>query len=125
MMRFIKFCIVGCSNTVISLIVYFGALSCGVNYIVATITGYVLSSAWGYVVNKLWVFKPKRNIIWKSVVKYYITYGVALGINVVGMYCFVDIACISEKIAPFIILCITIPLNFCMSKFWIYKEDKR
>lgn len=125
MKRFIKFCIVGFSNTIISLIMYFLALGCGINYIAATIFGYVISSVWGYVVNKLWVFKPQRNNIWKSVVKYYITYGAALGINIAGMYCLVDIACISEKIAPFIILCVTIPFNFCMSKFWIYKEEKR
>lgn len=125
MKRFIKFCAVGGSNTAISLIVYFVALGCGIQYITATILGYVISSVWGYVINKLWVFKPKRNIIWKSVIKYYITYGVALGINIVGMYGLVDVVCMSEKIAPFMILCVTIPFNFCMSKFWIYKEDER
>lgn len=124
MLRFIKFCIVGCSNTAISLMVYFLLLGCGTNYIMATIFGYVISSIWGYAVNKFWVFKPKRNIFWKSVIKYYIIYGAALGINVVGMYYLVDTAHFSKKIAPFIILCVMIPFNFCIGKFWIYREDK-
>jgi putative flippase GtrA len=37
------------------------------------------------------------------------------------LYVFVDIFGFSEYIAPFFGLCVTVPLNFILNKFWVFK----
>lgn len=119
--QFVRFGMVGISNNVVFLIFYYLLLYFHVPYMIANICGYIISSFSGYILNKKWVFKAKQIQTKKSLTKYYFTYATALVINICSMYLFVDMIRISENIAPYLVLCITIPYNFIMSKLWIYK----
>lgn len=118
--QFIKFGLVGASNTLISLIIYYLLVMLQANYLLATIMGYVISSLSGYVLNKLWVFKDKTDTK-RSIFRYYVVYISALLLNIMSMYLWVDILGISKQIAPILTLCITIPYNFIFSKLWTFR----
>lgn len=120
--QILKFGLIGGSNTIISLLIYYILLFFGVHYIISNVAGYAVSSIWGYIVNRNWVFRAKQVDILKSLVRYYIVYVMALLINICCMYMLVDLVELSEKAAPLVVLCITVPLNFTASKFWIYKR---
>lgn len=120
--QFIKFGLVGCINTATSLAIYYILLFFSVKYLLASVLGYVSSSIVGFILNKFWVFQAKNTKTVQETVRYYIVYGCALLINLCMMYLLVDILMISDKIAPIITLCVTVPFNFVMSKLWVFKS---
>lgn len=123
MIEVLKFGLVGISNTIVYLTIYFIFIKLGIHYLIANFMGYLISSMCGYILNKIWVFEYKKNILFeKSLYKYYITYIIAFGLNISLLYYLVDIIKISEMISPLLILCITVPFNFFMSKYWVYKK---
>lgn len=120
--QFIKFGIVGLCNNIIFLIIYYLLIFIKLDYLISNICGYLLSSIFGYIVNRIWVFNAINSRTKKSLPRYYIVYATAFLINIGCMYLLVDIFNISDKIAPYFVLCITIPYNFILSKLWVYKS---
>lgn len=121
--QFIKFGIVGVINTVSSWIFYYSLLFLGVHYIISTTIAYILSSIIGFTLNKIWVFKSKNKVS-SSLLKYIVTYGSSYLLNVGVMYLLVDIIGISDKIAPLLVLFVTVPYNYVFSKLWVFKKKK-
>lgn len=132
-MQFVKFGIVGVSNTVISYVLYaislLGFQQAGVfekvDYLVAQIIAFVLSVLWSFYWNNKMVFVPKegekRSVI-GTLVKTYISYSfTGLFLNSVLLIIWVQIFHMSEFIAPVINLLISVPVNFIINKFWAFR----
>ncbi len=125
--QFFKFGIVGVINTVNSWIIYYVLLFFNVHYLVANTISYFCSTLIGYLLNKIWVFKKNENDNKKdkaSLIKYYVVYISSYFLNMFCMYLFVDILKLSDKIAPILVLFITVPYNFLFSRLWVFKEKK-
>lgn len=133
LMQFVKFGIVGVTNTVVNYIIYAGALiglqKAGlfpkVDYLIATVIGFILSVLWSFYWNNKLVFVMKegqtRNM-WAALIKTYISYSfTGLFLNAIFSYLWVDIFGISKFIAPIINLLVSVPLNFIINKFWAFK----
>ena len=119
-MQFIKFGIVGLSNTLIALLVYYVLLFIGVNYLIANVFSWVVSVFNAFYWNNKYVFQ--NDTIWfKALIKTYISYGVSFLLGTLLLFILVAGCGISEVIAPLLSLVITIPLNFIMNKFWTFK----
>ncbi len=121
LLQLIRFIFVGFSNTLISLIVYYVLVYIGVNYLISNVVGYIISSIWGYFLSKIWVFSAKKVSVKESLIKFYITYGSSFLLNVCLMFIWVNIFEISKLVAPILTLFFTIPYNFILSKFWVFK----
>ena len=120
-MQFVKFCLVGVSNTVISLVVYYIFVLIDPRlYIIGNAVGFIVSVLNSYFWNSKFVFK-KEDERAKTIVKTFVAYGTNLVIGTVLLYVFVDILSISEFIAPLLNLIVTIPLNYVLNKFWVMK----
>lgn len=120
-MQFVKFCLVGLSNTAISLGVYYIFVLINSNlYIVGNAVGFVVSVLNAYFWNSRFVFNKKYEKA-KTIVKTFIAYGTNLIIGTALLYLFVKILGISEYIAPLLNLLITVPLNYLLSKKWVMK----
>lgn len=121
----IKFGIVGCSNTVIALAVYWLLCHLGMHYAIAFAVGEVVSILNAYVWSNLFVFKQKegesRNHA-KSVVKVFTIYISTFLLAEALLYLQVDYLGWNEKLAPVINLIFTIPINFLFNKFWAFKD---
>ncbi|MCI9033187.1 MAG: GtrA family protein [Lachnospiraceae bacterium] len=132
-MQFVKFGIVGLSNTIISYVIYVGGLIflqyfgifSKVDYLVAQIVAFILSVLWSFYWNNKMVFvleKGKERSLWKALVKTYISYSfTGLFLNSILLVFWVQICNISEFIAPIINLLVSVPLNFVINKFWAFK----
>jgi len=132
-MQFVKFGIVGLSNTIISYVIYVGGLIFlqyfgifpKVDYLVAQIVAFILSVLWSFYWNNKMVFvleKGKERSLWKALVKTYISYSfTGLFLNSILLVFWVQICNISEFIAPIINLLVSVPLNFVINKFWAFK----
>lgn len=132
--QFIKFGIVGFSNTVLSYLIYLFVLwalkSFGwhFDYVIANIAGFVISVAWSFFWNSKYVFKEKegtQRVWWKALVKTYVSYSFSgLVVDNFLAILLVDLFGVPKLIAPIICLLITVPLNFVMNKFWAFRDKK-
>lgn len=80
-MQFIKFCIVGLSNTLICEGIYVVLLFCGVHYLAANIIGNLISILNAYYWSNKYVFKAEdgeKRVWWKVLLKTYATYGFSM-----------------------------------------------
>ena len=136
MMQFVKFGIVGVSNTVISYLLYsvtlLGMKKAGVfphvDYLIAQIVAFVISVLWSFYWNNKYVFTMEegesRNM-WKALAKTYVSYSfTGLFLNSILLILWVQILGISEFIAPIINLLVSVPLNFIINKFWAFKTKE-
>ena len=122
--QLMKFGVVGLSNTAVTLGVYYLLIYLGVNYMISNIIGYFAGLINGYIWSKGWVFKEAKATVKSSVLKYYIVYGSSLILSTAVMYLWVNVLGISDKIAPILTLCITVPYNFIFQKIWAFREKK-
>ncbi len=135
--QFVKFCIVGLSNTGISYILYSVSLlmfrGLGIleryDYLVAQVIQFVLSVLWSYYWNNRYVFRlgtNEKRSFWKSLFKTYISYSfTGLFLSSVLLIFWVRVLHISEFIAPILNLLISVPLNFIINKYWAFKSSKK
>ena len=117
--QFIKFGIVGLSNTAVSFLVYYTLLWAGVHYLIASAAGFALSVLNAYFWSKKFVFTQSTSK--NQLAKVYISYGATFVLSLCTMFIMVDNLGISQLIAPVLNLFITVPLNFLLNKFWVFK----
>lgn len=134
-MQFVKFGIVGVSNTVISYILYVVSLltfqKMGIlkstDYLVAQVIAFVLSVLWSFFWNNKIVFtveEGQSRCLWKALLKTYVSYSfTGLFLNSILLILWVKYLGISEFVAPIINLLISVPLNFIINKFWAFRSD--
>lgn len=134
-MQFIKFGIVGLSNTIISYVLYAVVLLLlqkkmlfpKIDYLLAQIVAFVLSVLWSFYWNNRMVFvveEGHKRSLWKSLLKTYISYSfTGLFLNSILLILWVNVLGISEFIAPIINLLVSVPLNFLINKFWAFKTN--
>ena len=125
--QFVKFGIVGLSNTLISYVIYVVMIFIGAHYLLASILGFVVSVLNSFYWNNKYVFKleneEKRNWF-GTLIKTFISYaGTGLVLNNILLVLWVEILHFPELIAPLVNLLITIPLNFLLNKYWAYKKS--
>ena len=131
LLQFIKFGIVGLSNTLISLGIYYFLVYAGLHYLTANVAGFVVSVCNAYFWNSKFVFKnteppvgdknKKTRRFSVTFVKTFAMYGSTFALGSLLLFIMVDILGVSEWIAPLLNLCVTVPINFLMSKFWVFK----
>ena len=129
-LQFIKFGIVGLSNTILSYVLYLLVLFILKPYnlffdaYIASIVSFVLSVLWSFVWNNRFVFKSEKGErnIFKALIKTYISYGFTgfLLANAL-LYLWINVLKIPKEVAPLISLIITVPTNFILNKFWAFK----
>ena len=118
--QFIKFGIVGLSNTAIGLGTYYLFLFLDFHYMIANILSWVISVFNAFYWNNRYVFKNSTALC-TALVRTYISYGFSFLFGCVVLYILVEWCGISDKIAPLLTLVITIPLNFVLNKFWTFR----
>ncbi len=131
--QFIKFGIVGVSNTMISYLIYVAVIFLceafdiwqKADYILATAISFALSVLWAFYWNKRFVFEldgTKKNIL-LALLKTYISYSFSgLFLKSLLSVFWVEIMNVSKFLVPFLCLIITVPVNFLLNKFWAFKK---
>jgi putative flippase GtrA len=130
--QFIKFGVVGVSNTVISYLLNILTLlllkpyNLSWDYIAGNLVAFVLSVLWSFYWNNKFVFsvnKGQSRNVWHALLKTYLAYcftGIVLN-NIMSTIWIKKLG-ISKLIAPILNLIISIPINFLINKFWAFKS---
>lgn len=151
--QLIKFGLVGVSNTIVSYVVYSVCyLVLGINEYVATFLGFVISVLNAYFWQSRFVFRESEDgehrIWWQVLIKTYISYAFSgLFLTELLLFLWIKVLDIGQymtpladwladfgihmtpkdvavMLAPFINMVITIPINFCINKFWAYRQKR-
>lgn len=150
LIQFIKFGLVGVSNTLVNYVVYALVFRFMGNYYLANVAGWLISVVNAYVWQNIFVFKAdeqgEKRVWWQVLLKTYMAYAfTGLVVNNVLLWLWLDALNISvfcegitqwlaqrqifmsaddfaAYIAPFLNMGITIPINFVTNKFWAYRQ---
>lgn len=134
-LQFVKFGIVGVTNTVVSYLIYllslklfqrFGWLP-KADYLIAQVIAFFLSVLWSFYWNNRFVFTKEEGqtrSLWYTLLKTYISYAfTGLFLNTILSILWVNVFGISKEFAPIINLLVSVPLNFIINKFWAFRTE--
>jgi putative flippase GtrA len=120
--QFIRFGLVGLSNTAISLAIYYIFIFIDKDlYLIGNTVGFVVSVLNSYYWSNKYVFQKSEKGHLKPLIKTYMSYGITFLLSTVLLFCLVEYLQVPETISPLIILIITIPMNFLLNKYWSFK----
>ena len=118
-----KFGLVGILNNIISLAVYYVVITIHQEwYLIGNVLGFLISTLNAWVMNSRFVFQTKKRTAKDTFIRTYAAYIVSLGLSTALLYVFVERLGIDARLAPVGCLMITVPFNFLMNKFWVYKK---
>ena len=132
-LQFVKFGIIGLSNTVISYILNVAVLlilspfSVSWDFFAGNMVGFLLSVLWSFYWNNRFVFtmqEGQRRSVWKALLKTYLAYGfTGIILNNILSWLWITKFGISKFIAPVINLIVSVPLNFIINKLWAFRAE--
>lgn len=129
--QFIKFSIVGISNTLVSYVAYvailfvlqtFGLIP-DMDYLVSQWVSYTLSILWAFYWNRKKVFLSDA-VPWQiALIRSFIAYSFSgLILSSALLYLEVDVLGMSKFLAPIINIAICVPINYMINKHWAFKS---
>lgn len=136
MMQFVKFGIIGVSNTLVNYVIY--VLSLMVmgkmhiflkgGYVIAQVIAFFLSVLWSFYWNNKLVFvvgEGERRSMWKALFKTYVSYSfTGLFLNSILLVVWVRLLHLSAYLGPILNIFINVPINFLINKFWAFRTVK-
>lgn len=142
--QFLKFCIVGGTNFLISLIVYyfvmwvFGRFPEGLystdfltaflfrfDYQIANILAFIISVLNAYILNRVWVFRKEAKKAAKGAVfRFFASYGFTFLLSVFLAWLWVELFSVSKSYVPILNVLITTPINYILSKYFSFRKKK-
>lgn len=151
LIQFLKYCVVGASNTLINQGIYIVIIFFRGNYLFASLMGFVISVLNAYYWSNKYVFKEqkdrKKRVWWKVLLKTYMAYAGGFVLNALLLILWIDVIKISRFMSPLagmlakwglsgcnvgflgetfasvLNLVIIIPLNYVLNKYWAYKQQ--
>jgi len=123
--QMVSFGVVGAIITGLSLIIYWISIRIGIHYLIGNAIAFVITVAISYVLNNLFTFrvnftKPEWSI--RALARAYFSYFITgIVINSFLLWFWNDYIGINKDLSPILNLFISIPLNFVLSKKWIYR----
>ncbi|MGL5440029.1 MAG: GtrA family protein [Filifactoraceae bacterium] len=117
--QFLKFCVVGLFNTLISVVVFNIVTFMGLHYLPATIIGYLAGLVNGYISSSKYVFK--KNTGTDTAIKFVGVYLSALIINLGLMYLMVDVGNINSSLGQLVTTGFNVVYNFILNKIWTFR----
>lgn len=136
--QFIKFGIVGVSNTLVYYMLYAGGLgalrqfdcmSKRMDYLVVQFFAFSLSVFWSFYWNNKMVFvlrDGERRSLFRAFFKTYVSYSfTGLFLNSIMLFLLVQTLHISAYLAPIFNLIVNVPINFLLNKFWAFQSKDK
>lgn len=132
--QFLKFGIIGLTNTILFYILYLVFLGlfkhikvfAEYDYLISSVMAFFISAIWSFYWNNKYTFKNsdgvKRSLL-KTFIKSVLSYSITgLLLQNVLLYVLVEFCGLPKEIVPLLILMITVPLNFILNKYWAFNQ---
>ena len=121
--QFIKFCMIGVSNTFVHLCIYYLLLWLNVYYLISYIVAFVFSVLNSYFLNKRFVFSCGKTTLF-ILIRLYAAYGMTTLLGIGLLYFLVDIISLSKYLSPIINIGIMTIVNYILNKYFVFMDSK-
>lgn len=123
--QFLKFSVVGVSNTLISLLIYyiFYWISPSL-YFAGNVAGFIVSVCNAYYWNNKYVFRAEKGSRIKTLLKTFASYSATFCLSSLLLVLMIEVLRVPGLIAPLINLVVTVPLNFVLNKLWAFQDNR-
>lgn len=111
--EFVRFLLVGASNTAFFYAAYALCLRL-IEYRLAYTVAFALSVVFSYWLNAQFVFRVKMSLT--GLLRFPFVYLVQYVMGIAMMYVLVDRLNVSANVAPILVVCLTIPITFALSR---------
>lgn len=128
--QFFKFSLVGILNTVLSYLITNVCYYCfHYHEQICNLISFLITVLISYLLNNHFVFTQndgEKDPWYRTLAKVYASYGLT-ELGGAGLLLFIQerLLGIPHFIATFLNLCLTVPLNFFLNKFWAYRKHRR
>ena len=119
---FLKFVVVGVTNTLGGYAFYAALVVLGMNYALALTLEYVAGIAYGFLLNKRWTFKAQGESA-QQAWRFVALYGFIYVLNVTLLMLLVERCALSPYFAQIFILGFLTLLSFVVQKRWIFTKQ--
>lgn len=124
LIQFLKFLLVGASNSVVLLFVYYlFLLIFHKGYMIGWILGYIAGIGNSFFWNSRYVFQNKQEHSFLSLIKMTASYVLTFFLQSAILRICINMLTISAIIAPWISIIIATPVNFCLNKFFAFRDN--
>ncbi|MFA6512058.1 MAG: GtrA family protein [Patescibacteria group bacterium] len=121
--QFVKFSLVGASNTVVDFAAYLlFTRAFGVHFLAANVIAFLLAATWSYNWNRRWTFRSNDPRVHRQFVKFLIVATVGLGLTTGILYFLVEHSGLTDIPAKIISVAAVLLWNFLANRFWTFKE---
>lgn len=124
--QFLKFLIVGASNTIVSYLSYLFLIMIGCHYLAANVVSYFVGVLNSFFWNSRFVFKlgsvswgRKFEVLLKTLFSNAFT---GLILNNILLIVWIEVLRLPSLLGPLFNLLFTMPLNYLLSKNWAYRK---
>lgn len=122
--KMVKFGITGVVNTAVDYAVFFLlARLLGFNAYAAQAVSYGAGMLNSYFVNRSWTFRTGARFFSPQLVRFVVTNLVVLGVSMLLLKFFMEILSVDMMLAKLITICVTMALNFVISRLWVFKPE--
>ena len=127
--QFIQFGLVGVSNTLIHLCVYYLCVyAFSMHYQLANLAAFCVSILNAYFWNSRYVFasgeRKSLSAHAGAFLKMLVSYGGTYLLSLLLLWVWVEKLQINKGVAPLLNLLVTIPVNYVLNKFWTFRRKK-
>jgi putative flippase GtrA len=119
--QFLKFSLVGASNTLISFVLYYILIKLGLHYIISNVLAYSAGVVNSYILNSTWVFRDNSQPGSKLFKFITVNLG-ALLLSSSLLYLCVDTLGINKIISQVIVTALVLLVNYTGNKLWTFKN---
>jgi glycosyltransferase involved in cell wall biosynthesis len=125
--QLVRFAAVGVANTLIDLGLYYVLTRTvpffSVHMFVAKALSFLTGTVFSFFVNRIWTFKKQTPLKTAELIRFYLSVGVALLINLLSLSFFTKVLHLYDLIGVIGATVVTFVWNFIASKLWVYAES--
>jgi putative flippase GtrA len=122
--QWLRFAVVGGSNTLLSWCAFAVLDRLGVPYVLASAVGFTAGAINSYVLNRRWTFASDGYWV-PELARFAVVQAVGLGIDVVALYALVDGAGVAHLLAQALVFPVASVTMFALSRRWAFAGSAR
>jgi putative flippase GtrA len=122
--QYLRFALVGVSNTLLSTAVYAGFVWLGAPYLVASGLAFGLGALNSYVLNRQWTFRSRGRPV-PELARFACVQAVGLGVNLVLLAALVQGAHVPHVPAQLLAFPLASVVTFTLSRQWAFRDGRR